>query len=99
MGVQIPKNKPGRKRKSLSYTCNIPYIPEGETEETIETQRKEMMKINMNGTQDFPKMKLLMDNTFPKQRRDVLQDSVRVWKILEEYPCLKEAKGVEASLP
>lgn len=93
-GVQLPKGKPGRKRKSLNH-ASIPDIPEGETEETMEDQRKEIIKIHRNGTQDLPRIKTLMNNTFPKRRRNVLQDNARIWQILEDYPCLKDDKGIE----
>jgi hypothetical protein len=36
-----------------------------------------------------------MDNTFPKRRRDVVGNNTRVWKILHDYPFLKNAKGIE----
>ena len=92
-GIVIPKGKPGRKKTKAT----LPSLPEGETEETSEEQRKKLIHLFNNGSQDFQKVKVLMDNTFAKRRQDVIKNDARVWKIVRDYPFLKNAKGVEVS--
>jgi hypothetical protein len=96
-GVVIPKGKPGRKRSKKQATVSFPSIPERETEETIKAQKKLLVEMFNNGSQDLTKVKVLMDNTFPQRRREVLISNVRVWKLLNEYPFFKNGKGVEVS--
>lgn len=92
-GVVLPKGKPGRKKAVKGVI--IPAIPDGETEETIETQRKELVEMHKNGTRDLLRIRMLMDNTFAKRRRDVLINSTRVWQLLQQYPCLKNGTGTQ----
>ena len=92
-GIVIPKGKPGRKKTKTT----LPSLPEGETEETLEEQRRKLIHLFNNGSQDFQKVKVLMDNTFTKRRQDVIINDARVWKIIRDYPFLKNAKGVEVS--
>lgn len=95
-GVEIPKGKPGRKRKSKQgeqiYTA-VPAIPEGETEETIEMVHQELKDLCKSGRGDLNKINQLMDATFPKRRRDILTKNLRVWDLLKQYPPLQEKKG------
>lgn len=49
------------------------------------------------GSQDLARIKVLMDNTFARRRRDVLLNDTRVWMIVRDYPFLKNGKGVEVS--
>ena len=94
-GIVIPKGKPGRKKTKVATA--LPSLPEGETEETLEDQRKQLINSFNHGSQDLQKVKVLMDNTYAKRRRDVIQNDTRVWKIVQDYPFLKSAKGVEVS--
>lgn len=94
-GVVIPKGKPGRKKTKKDNQISLPSIPDGETEETLENQRKQLVEMFNQGSHDLVKIKVLMDNTFPQRRRDVLVSNTRVWKLLHDYPFLKNARGVE----
>ncbi len=96
-GVVIPKGKPGRKRSKKESTVSLPSIPEGETEATIEAQRKQLLEMFNAGSQDLTKVHVLMDNTFAQRRREVLVSNTRVWKLLNDYPFFKNCKGVEVS--
>lgn len=91
-GVPVSKGKPGCKKVSSKKPI-IRIIPDGETEETLENQRKKLVEMYRKGTQDLSQVKLLMDNTFSKRRRDVLLG--RVWKVLQDYPFLKDDKGIQ----
>ena len=94
-GIVIPKGKPGRKKTKVAVVDVLPPFPDGETDETLEEQRKQLVQLYNHGSQDLRKVKVLMDNTFPKRRRDVVEHNTRVWKILHDYPFLKNAKGIE----
>lgn len=94
-GIVIPKGKPGRKKTKIVST--LPSFPEGETEETLEEQRKQLVQMSNQGSQDLTRIKVLMDNTFAKRRRDVLLNDTRVWMIVRDYPFLKNSKGVEVN--
>ena len=63
----VPKGKPGRKRMK-PQTTTLPSIAEGETEETLEAQRKVLVEMWKDGRHDLPKVKASMDNTFPQRR-------------------------------
>jgi hypothetical protein len=95
-GVLVPKGKAGRKKKSPTTTA-VPEMPEGETVESLEVQQKELQQLSKKTPPDLHKIRELMDSTFPKRRMEVLKDDVRVWKLLINYPPLKEYKGNEAS--
>ena len=94
-GIVIPKGKPGRKKTKIVST--LPIYPDGETEETLEEQRKQLAQMFDQGSQDLARIKVLMDNTFARRRRDVLLNDTRVWMIVRDYPFLKNGKGVEVS--
>lgn len=94
-GIVIPKGKPGRKKTKIMST--LPIYPDGETEETLEEQRKQLAQMFDQGSQDLARIKVLMDNTFARRRRDVLLNDTRVWMIVRDYPFLKNGKGVEVS--
>lgn len=94
-GVVVTKGKPGRKRKQPKNST-VPDIPEGETEETMEEHRKKLVNLfRKGGTRDLVQVKNLMDNTYPKRRKDVLLKNIRVWKLLQDYPFLKDDKGIQ----
>ena len=93
---KVTKGKPGRKKK-ITKKSAIPAILHGETEETMESQRLQMVDVFQRGTCDLTQVKLLMDNTFPMRRRDVLVNNTRVWEMLKNYPLLKDDKGIQAS--
>ena len=97
-GIVIPKGKPGRKKIKVAVVDVLPPFPDGETDETLEEQRKQLVQSCNHGSQDLQKVKVLMDNTFGKQRRDVLEHNTQVWKILHDYSFLENAKGIEVRL-
>lgn len=90
----MPKGKPGRKKKERKGDA-LPAIPDGETPETIESQRRKLVAIHNNGVYDLKQVAMLMDNTFTQRRRDVLVNNTRVWKLLQDYPVLKDNKGIQ----
>ena len=61
----------------------------------MEMQRQELARKWRSGKKYIPGMKLLMDNTFPMRRERILEENIRVWKVLEEYPRLKDEKSIE----
>ena len=93
-GIEVTKAKPGRKKKVVK-SCVLPPIPEGETLQTLESHRLKLLDMTRKGIKDLGATKQLMDLTFPKRRRNIIEDNTRVWKILEEYPCLKDDKGIQ----
>ncbi|XP_028408234.1 uncharacterized protein LOC114530819 [Dendronephthya gigantea] len=93
-GVVLPKGKPGRKKKKRKEDP-LPTIPDGETPETMESQRKKLLAIHSNGVYDLKQVAMLMDNTFAQRRREVLVNDTRVWKLLQDYPGLKDNKGIQ----
>ena len=94
-GIVVLKRKPGRKRKQENDNL-VPAIPEGETEETMEAHRLKLVDMfRKGGAQALMKVKNLMDNTYPKRRRDVLLNNTRVWKLVQDYPFLKDDKGIQ----
>lgn len=93
-GVVLPKGKPERKKKERKGDA-LPDIPVGETPETIELQRKKLLAIHNKGVYDLKQVAVLMDNTFAQRRRDVLVNDTRVWKLLQDYPVLKDNRGTQ----
>lgn len=94
--IELPKSKPGRKRKSIEWFLAVPAIPEGETVETLETQRGELGELcKSRREQDKSKVKSLMSDTYPLRRQDVLTKNLRVWELLKQYPPLKDDKGIQ----
>ena len=91
-GIAVLKSKPGRKKKQLKKTA-IPCIPPGETEETMNEHQRKLVELHRKGNPDYTQVKLLMDNTYPKRRREVLHNNIRVWKLLQDYPFLKDNNG------
>ena len=89
-GIVLPKGKPGRKKKERKGDA-FPDIPDGETPETIELQRKTLLAIHNKGVY----VAILMNNTFAQRRRDVLVNDTRVWKLLQDYPVLKDNKRIQ----
>ena len=93
-GFELPKGKPGQKKKK-GRTPVVPAIPDGETEHTLEQQRKNLQEMYRKRSKNHSLVKSLMGNTCPKRRQDVLLHNTRVWKILQDYPFLKDDKGVQ----
>ena len=88
------KKKPGRKRKLLE-SFEIPLIPEGETEQTVNEQHSQLIAFCKTNKQDVMLVRQLMDGTFPKRRKTILEDNERVWKTLKDYPPLTRGNGSE----
>ncbi|CAB3998229.1 Hypothetical predicted protein [Paramuricea clavata] len=93
-GQQYQKAKPGRKRKS-DEALNLPEMPEGETDETIQEHLTSLQAFCKTGKQDVLLVRQLMDVTFPKRRRDIIENNERVWKVVKDYPPLTKGKGNE----
>ncbi|XP_028407431.1 uncharacterized protein LOC114530050 [Dendronephthya gigantea] len=93
-GKVYEKRKPGRKRKLLE-SSEIPLIPAGETEETVNEQHSQLKAFCKTNKQDVMLVRQLMDGTFPKRRKTILEDNERVWKTLKNYPPLTRGNGSE----
>lgn len=77
-GMVVPKGKPGRKKKQ-GENNTVLVIPDGETNETLEIQRQKLVEMFRKGSRDSVQVEVLMDNTYPKRRRDVLLENTRVY--------------------
>ena len=95
-GIMVLKAKPGRKKQSKNSV--IPSIPFGKTEETMDAHQKKLVDLYRKGNPDFAQVKLLMDNTYPKHRRAVITDNVCVCKLVQDYPFLKDDKGIQVNI-
>ena len=91
----VTKGRPGRKKKNVHVI--VPSIPDGETVETLETQKKELIEMYRKGSNQLSKVEVLMDNTFPIRRQTVLVEDTRVWQLLQQYPFFRDDKGVQVS--
>lgn len=87
-GIVIPKGKPRSKKTKILST--FPSLPEGETEDTLEEHRKQLVQMCNQGSQDLVKIKVPMDNTFPKRTKDVLLNGTRVWMIVRDISIFEE---------
>ena len=94
-GLVYEKKKAGRKRKILESSEIVPPIPEGESENTINEQHAQLVAFCKSNKQDVMLVRQLMDGTFPKRRKTVIEENERVWKILKDYPPLAKGKGIE----
>ena len=96
----IPKAKPGRKKTKASSksAATIPIIPEGETEETLEYQRQQLVDMHRNGDEDMSKVNQMMESTYPLRRRKLLLEHTRAWQLLQDYPWFKDCRGHQVSL-
>ena len=90
------KVKCGRK-KVQSPASTIPAIPDGETDDTLDEQKKELKELCSRGSPDLRKVKQLMDATFPIRRKSILTDNMRVWELLKDYPPLEFNSGSEVN--
>ena len=98
-GEPVPsKGKPGRKKKQSAATI-VPALPDGETSEALEEQKKQIVACCQEGSPDLHLVYQLMDTTFPLRRREVLLNNARVWELRKEYPPLGNSTGTEVSLP
>lgn len=88
--------KCGRK-KAQSPTVTIPAIPDGETDDTLHEQKKELKELCSRGSPDLRKVKHLMDTTFPIRRKSILTENMRVWELVKDYPPLEFNSGSEVN--
>ena len=95
-GVVVPKGKAGRKKMKQEEREELPMLPEGETEKTLEAHRNQLVQMFNEGSKDLTKVKVLMENTFPKRRKDVVVNHTRVWKLVKDYPYLKHSSEVSS---
>ena len=77
--------KCGRK-KAQSPTIIIPAISDGETDDALDEQKKELQELCSRGSPDLRKVRHLMDTSFPIRRKRMLTENVRVWELVKEYP-------------
>lgn len=94
-GLVYERKKAGRKRKILESSEIVPAIPEGESEHTINEQHDQLLAFCKRNKQDVILVRQLMDGTFPKRRKIIIEESERVWKILKDYPPFAKGKGNE----
>ena len=95
-GVVVPKGKAGRKKMKQEEREELPMLPEGETEKTLEAHRNQLVQMFNEGSKVLTKVKVLMENTFPKRRKDVVVNHTRVWKLVKDYPYLKHSSEVSS---
>ena len=88
--------KCGRK-KAQSPTSTIPAIPDGETDDTLHEQKKELKELCSRGSPDLRKVKHLMDTTFPIGRKSIITENKRVWELGKDYPPLEFNSGSEVN--
>ena len=95
-GLEVPKGKPGRKKKATHPSAVIPAIPEGVTEETYAEQRKRINdEWSKKSNKDYNLIKGLMGDTYPMRRREILTKNLRVWEILDQFPIFASKSGSE----
>jgi len=92
----VVKVKCGRK-KVQSPMSTIPAIPDGETDDSLNEQKKELKELCLRGSPDLRKVKHLMDTTFPIRRKSILTANMRVWELLKDYPPLEFNSGSEVN--
>ena len=85
-GLEVQKGKPGRKKKTPHPSAIIPAIPEGETDDTYQEQKKRIGMEWKKSKKDYNLLRDLMASTFPMRRRKILTKNLRVWKIMEDFP-------------
>ena len=93
----VVKVKCGRKR-AQSPTTIIPAIPDGETDDTLDEQKKELQELCSRGSPDVRKVRHLMDTTIPIRRERVVTENVRVWELVKEYLPLEFNSGSEVNI-
>ena len=64
-GVVVPKAKAGRKKMKQEER-------EEKTEKTLEVHRNQLVQMFNEGSKDLTKVKVLMENTFSKRRKDAV---------------------------
>jgi len=79
----IVKVKRGRK-KAQSPTTTIAAIPDVETGDTLDEQKKGVKTAVFKGSPDLRKVNHLMDTTFPIRRKSILTENMRVWELVNE---------------
>lgn len=93
-GVVVPQGQPGRKAKKSS-SSELPPTIEGETRDTLESQRLELQKVWKTSPRVAQQIRTLMEKTFPLRRSFILKEDVLLWRILQDYPAFQDAKGNE----
>ena len=86
-----------RRKKAQSPTTIITAIPDWETGETLDEQKKGVKRAVLQGSPDLRKVKHLMDTTFPIRRKSILRENMRVWELVKEYPPLEFNYGGEVN--
>ena len=95
-GLEVPKGKPGQKKKATHPSAVIPAIPEGVTEETYAERRKRINdEWSKKSNKDYNLIKGLMGDTYPMRRREILTKNLRVWEILDQFPIFASKSGSE----
>jgi len=94
-GLEVQKGKPGRKKKTPHPSAIIPAIPEGETDDTYQEQKKRIGVEWKKSKKDYNLLRDLMASTFPMRRREILTKNLRVWKIMEDFPNFGSSMGNE----
>ncbi len=74
-GLVYKKKKAGRKRKIVESLEIVPPIPEGESENTINEQHAQLVAFCKSNKQDVMLVRQLMDGTFPKRRKTVIEET------------------------
>ena len=94
-GLEVPKGKPGRKKKAPHPSAVIPAIPEGVTEDTYGEQKRRISEEWKKSKKDYNLLRDLMATTFPMRRREILTKNLRVWQIMKDFPNFGSSSGNE----
>ena len=76
--------KKGRKKKVSHPAAVVPAIPEGVTSETYHEQIKSIQNEWKKPKRDYNIQRELMASTHAMQRREILTQNVRVWRLMQD---------------
>ena len=80
----VAKGKAGRKKKVSHPAAVVPAIPEGVTSETYHEQIKSIQNEWKKPKRDYNILRELMASTHAMQRREILTQNVRVWRLMQD---------------
>lgn len=96
-GIEVVKQKPGRKSRTGKKMVEVPAFPLEETEASLEEHHKELEALTKTKPFHVHRARQLMELTYPLRRREIVINNSHVWQIMKQYPCLAENRGAEVS--
>lgn len=76
------------KRPKRSETNFLPNFPEGETEDTLESVRRQLESEAKKRLPDSVNVKKMMDQTFSLRRKEIVEEQPPVIRMMERWPAL-----------